>query len=550
MKKMFKKSISVILTVMMVVLSFPCLMAQAAEQNVDKCVIYEFDADTTVPAIFSRLGSGGEIKIENGELQVTTNAGQTEYLKIDISDWAGAARKKGILTYSFDYKADVADVSTNIMVGSNSSNTGHYLAGLQQNRLLGYNGTTDNASIEWNTISSTESLRRVTLTFDFSNETFSCSMGGKTVSHPFDYYADKTANEKTYKFNDADKFVLYFRTYRATDYSYSIDNFKAEYTENLTYDFYKLTEVPEIFSRLGGGGAVNIADDALNVTTNAGATESLKVDISDFAGESDKKGILTYSFDYKTDTAGVTTHIMVGSNIMGTGHVLAGLQQNHLLGYNGTTDSESTEWNTLGSTESPRRVVVTFNFLTKNFSCSVDGKTVSHPFDYYADKTANEKTYKFNDADKFVLYLRTWCANEYTYSIDNFKVEYEEPTEKFTVNEFAFDNTAITQGAVITANYDIENNYKSNEDLLLILGVYEGERFVDCNIANLNFTSENNAVKGSADITIADDVDVSQLNVRAFLWEKNTYKPVVPNLRSDANADPTVHIVGDSIYAD
>ena len=178
------------------------------------------------------------------------------------------------------------------------------------------------------------------------------------------------------------------------------------------------------------------------------------------------------------------------------------------------------------------------------------GKTVSHPFSYYADKIKEENTYSFDTADKYVLYFRTWSTNEYSYSIDNFKVEYTEPTEKFTVNEFAFDNTAVTAGATISANYDIVNNYKSNEEVLLILGVYEGERFVACNMDNLNFTSENNVARSSLDITIANDVDVTKLNVRAFLWEKNTYKPLVQNLRSDVNANPTVHIVGDSIYAD
>ncbi len=551
MKKM-KKVLSGILVCMMMLTLLCIPTAFATEQNADQSVIYEFDAETNLPSVFSHMGgaNAGAIAMGNGVLKVTSKASQTAWLRINISDWMGASRKKGILTYSFDYKAEVADVTTHIMVGSTSSGSGHYLAGLQQNRLLGYNGTTGKDSTEWKELSSTENPRRVMLIFNYLNETFSCSMGGKTVSHPFSYYADKTANEQTYTFEDADKFVLYFRTAPSADYNYYIDNFKAEYTENLTYDFYKLTEVPKIFSMMGIGGAVNVVGDALNVTTNAGATESLKVDISDFAVESDKKGILTYSFDYKADTADVTTHIMVGTNSVLTGHVLAGLQQNRLSGHNGTTDSASTEWKELSSTESPRRVVVTFNFLTETFSCSMGGKTVNYPFSYYADKINENKTYTFDDADKYVLYFRTWCKNGYSYNIDNFKVEYTEPAEKFTVKEFAFDNAVVTAGATSTLNYNVVNNHRGNDKVLLVSGVFEDNLLLNCQTRILEFTASNYVADGSLSVNIPADADISKLRVKAFLWENETYKPIIPSAYESANVNPTVHILGDSIYAD
>ena len=216
-------------------LMFLCLPTAFAAEQIDKSVTYNFDADTTVPSIFGLVDKGGKVELENGKLKVTTYATKTESFKINISDWEGAARKKGILTYSFDYSVDVADVTSMIMVGTTSTSSGFILAGLQKLRLLGYDGGTSQAVNAWNVIDDTSGPHRVVLKFDFSQKTYSCSVGEKTVSHPFSYFSNKTANEKTYTCDGADKFVLYFRTYyKNADYSYYIDNFKAEYTERYT----------------------------------------------------------------------------------------------------------------------------------------------------------------------------------------------------------------------------------------------------------------------------------------------------------------------------
>lgn len=220
-------SAMLVFTTMLILLCTPMAFAEQVDQN----VAYSFDTDENIPSIFSRSGGGGSLKIENGTLKVTTNAGKTENIKIDLSSWAGASRKKGVLTYSFDYKPEIDGPSTMIMIGTTSTASGHILAGLTKARLLGYNGEQSQAPNEWLTIDDTSSPHRVTLQFDFSQKTYTCSVGGKTVSHPFDYFADKTSNDQIYNCGKADKFVLYLRTYHKDTYSYIIDNFKAEYTE-------------------------------------------------------------------------------------------------------------------------------------------------------------------------------------------------------------------------------------------------------------------------------------------------------------------------------
>jgi hypothetical protein len=201
-------------------------------EQIEKSVNYNFDADESVPSIFKMVGKGGALNIENNLLKITTNAGATETLKIDISDWSGSSRKKGLLTYSFDYKSEIDNVTTSIMVGTNSTKSGNMLAALTKTRLLGYDGAQTQAVNEWLSVGDTNGFHRVVLQFDFAQKMYTCSMGGKTVSHSFDYFADKTADEKIYNCDVADKFILYFRTYyKDSAYNYYLDNFKAEYTE-------------------------------------------------------------------------------------------------------------------------------------------------------------------------------------------------------------------------------------------------------------------------------------------------------------------------------
>lgn len=263
-----KRYLSAVLVYMMILTAL-CISTVFADERIDQRISYSFDTDAAIPGIFSMVGKGGEIKIESGALKVTTNAGATESFKIDISDWTGASRKKGILTYSFDYKSDIENVTTSVMVGTNSTASGYMLAGLQKTRMLGYDGEQTQAVNDWLTVNDTSSAHRVTLQFDFSQKTYTCSMGGKTVSHPFDYFADKTANEKTYSCEEADKFVLYFRTYHKDAYSYCIDNFEAEYTERYVQENIKR--------------CVNF----IKVINNNGTTEEFKkslIDISDLVG--------------------------------------------------------------------------------------------------------------------------------------------------------------------------------------------------------------------------------------------------------------------------
>lgn len=263
-----KRYLSVMLVYVMMFTLLCTSTVLAAEQN-DQSVTYNFDTDEEVPAIFSRSGGGGEIKVENGALKVTTNAGKTENIKIDISDWKGASRKKGTLTYSFDYKPEIDGPTTIIMVGTTSTASGHILAGMTKTRLLGYNGGKSQAVNEWLTIDDTNSTHKVTLTFDFSKGLYTCSVGGKSVSHPFDYFADKTVEDVTYNCAKADKFVLYLRTYHKDNYSYYIDNFKAEYTERY---------VQENITR-----CVNF----INVINNNGTAEEFKealLDVSSLVG--------------------------------------------------------------------------------------------------------------------------------------------------------------------------------------------------------------------------------------------------------------------------
>ncbi len=224
-KRVFFMVLAFMMTMFLIQTSF------GAEQ-IEKSVNHNFDADESVPRIFSMVGKGGALNIENDLLKITTNAGATETFKIDISDWNGASRKKGLLTYSFDYKSEIDNVTTSIMVGTNSTKSGHMLAALTKTRLLGYDGAQTQAVNEWLSVGDTNSAHRVVLQFDFAQKMYTCSMGGKTVSHSFDYFADKTADEKTYTCDAADKFILYFRTYyKDSAYNYYIDNFKAEYTE-------------------------------------------------------------------------------------------------------------------------------------------------------------------------------------------------------------------------------------------------------------------------------------------------------------------------------
>lgn len=259
-----KRFLSAMLVCVMMFTLF-CIPTTFAAEQIDQSVTYNFDANTSVPAIFSRTGGGGTVKIESGALKVTTDAGKTETFKIDISDWAGASRKKGVLTYSFDYKPELDGPTTSIMVGSSSTSAGHILAALRKTMLIGYSGAQSQAANEWLGINDTNSPHRVTLTFDFSQKIYSCSVGGKTVSHPFNYFANKTSNDQTYNCENADKFVLYLRTYYADAYSYYIDNFKAEYTERY---------IQENVTR-----CVNF----VNVINNNGTTEEFKNALLDIA---------------------------------------------------------------------------------------------------------------------------------------------------------------------------------------------------------------------------------------------------------------------------
>ncbi len=255
-----KRYLSVMLVYVMMFTLLCTSTALVAEQN-DQSVTYNFDTDADVPAIFSRSGGGGAVKIENGELKITTNAGKTENMKIDISDWKGASRKKGILTYSFDYKPEIDGASTTIMVGTSSTSSGHILAALQKTHLVGYTGEKSQAANEWLTIDDTNSSHRVTLTFDFAKELYTCSVGGKSVSHPFDYFADKTVNDVTYNCGKADKFILYLRTYHKDNYSYYIDNFKAEYTERYVQE--NITRCVNFINVINNNGTAEEFKEAL-----------------------------------------------------------------------------------------------------------------------------------------------------------------------------------------------------------------------------------------------------------------------------------------------
>lgn len=221
-----KRGLSAILICMMMLCAVPTVFAASVDQSVS----YNFNSGSDVPEIFKIVGKQATLTVADSLLKVTTNNNQTESLKIDISDWTGASRKKGMLTYTFDYTSNIESIGTDIMVGSNSTAAGHKLGGIQKTYLIDYKG--DTAQQQASAYALTNSVNKVTLQFDFSQQKYTLTVDDKTISHPFSYFADKTKDDVTYKFDNADKFVLYFRTYTNKGaYTYTIDNFKAEYTE-------------------------------------------------------------------------------------------------------------------------------------------------------------------------------------------------------------------------------------------------------------------------------------------------------------------------------
>ncbi|MGN0179857.1 MAG: hypothetical protein ACI4DY_10525 [Monoglobaceae bacterium] len=191
----------------------------------------------------------------------------------------------------------------------------------------------------------------------------------------------------------------------------------------------------------------------------------------------------------------------------------------------------------------------TFNWnqetdITLSFSSPVeDGAeiSISDNDDTKPDPTVGATTLAADKCSAYTVVSGLQPNTTYSVSVTGASDSYNFATAgDYAINSFGFSDTA-------TVAYDVTRIAADASDLMAIVGVYDGNMLISSSSEMLAFTADSTNASGSLTATVPEGV--SNPKVKAFLWDQKSLKPI-KYVRNNTYANQTLHIIGDSIYAD
>ena len=191
----------------------------------------------------------------------------------------------------------------------------------------------------------------------------------------------------------------------------------------------------------------------------------------------------------------------------------------------------------------------TFNWnqetdITLSFSSPVeDGAeiSISDNDDTKPDPTVGVTTLAADKCSAYTVVSGLQPNTTYSVSVTGASASYNFTTAgDYAINTFSLSDTA-------TVAYDVTRIAADASDLMAIVGVYDGNMLISSSSELLAFTADRTNASGSLTATVPEGV--SNPKVKVFLWDQKALKPI-KYIRNNTYANQTLHIIGDSIYAD